>query len=239
MIRDRRDIHFSLRMRNTSLMTRTEILSMYPFYRDAAPVFRREVENASVAVKIPPGAEYFREGGQCRQVALIGRGSVRVYKKGETGREITLYYVNPGETCILSASCVLGERAYPANAVVEEETEALVLDAGFFRSAVSSREDVRRFVFETLSRRMTEVLTLLEEISFGRMDRRLADFLSRRFGEKGGDSGVIAMTHEQIAGELGTAREVVSRLLKELERSGAIGLSRGRITLMDRDRLVF
>lgn len=220
-------------------MTRTEILGKYSFYRNADPVFRREVENASVAVKLPPGTDYFREGGQCRQVALIGKGSVRVYKKGETGREITLYYVLPGETCILTASCMLGEKTYPADAVIEEETEAVILDAGFFRDAVSSREDVRKFVFETLSRRMTEVLTLLEEISFGRMDRRLSEFLLRRFGEAGGNSGVLNMTHEQIAAELGTAREVVSRLLKELERTGAIGLSRGKITLRDIDRLAF
>ena len=226
-------------MRNTRRVTRTEILSCYQFYRGADPVFRRELENASVAVKLPPGTDYFREGGQCRQVALIGRGSVRVFKKGETGREITLYYVLPGETCILSASCMLGESRYPANAVIEEETEAVVLDAGFFRGAVSSREDVRRFVFDSLSRRLTDVLALLEEISFGRMDRRLADFLLRKFAEEGGEGRVISITHEQIAAELGTAREVVSRLLKELERSGAVGLSRGRITLRDESVLVF
>ncbi len=220
-------------------MTRTEILGKYSFYRNADPVFKREVENASVAVKLPPGTDYFREGGQCRQVALIGKGSVRVYKKGETGREITLYYVLPGETCILTASCMLGEKTYPADAVIEEETEAVILDAGFFRDAVSSRKDVRKFVFETLSRRMTEVLTLLEEISFGRMDRRLSEFLLRRLGEAGGNSGVLNMTHEQIAAELGTAREVVSRLLKELERTGAVELSRGRITLRDKQKLEF
>jgi len=220
-------------------VTRTEILNCYQFYRDADPVFRRELENASVAVKLPPGTGYFREGGQCRQVALIGRGGVRVFKKGETGREITLYYFYPGDTCILSASCMLGGNTYPASAVVEEETEAAVLDAGFFRNAVSTREDVRRFVFDALSRRLTDVLALLEEISFGRMDRRLAEFLSKRFAESGGEGGVLTMTHEQIAAELGTAREVVSRLLKELERSGAVGLSRGRITLRDKSKLAF
>ena len=142
-------------------MTRTEILGCYSFYRDADPVFKRELENASVAVKLRPGTDYFREGGQCRQVALIGRGSVRVFKKGETGREITLYYVLPGETCILSASCMLGESTYPANAVVDEETEAVVLDAGFFRNAVSTKEGVRKFVFDALSRKLVDVLALL------------------------------------------------------------------------------
>lgn len=226
-------------MRNTRFVTRKEILNCYSFYRDGDPAFRRELENASVAVKLPPGTDYFREGGQCRQVALIGRGSVRVFKKGETGREITLYYVLPGETCILSASCMLGESRYPANAVVEEETEAVVLDAGFFRTAVSAREDVRRFVFDTLSRRLTDVFALIEEVSFGRMDRRLIDFLSKRFNESGGEGSMLTITHEQIAAELGTAREVVSRLLKEFERTGALGLSRGRITLRDKSRLSF
>ncbi|MFI5324392.1 MAG: Crp/Fnr family transcriptional regulator, partial [Thermodesulfobacteriota bacterium] len=137
----------------------------------------------------------------------------------------------------LSASCKLGEKPYPANAIVEEETEAVVLDAGFFRNAVSSREDVRKFLFESLSRRMTDVLTLLGEITFGRMGRRLAEFLVEKFGEAGWNNGILHLTHEQIAAELGTAREVVSGLLKELERSGAIVLSRGKITLGERGKL--
>lgn len=134
-------------MRNTRLVTRTKILNCYSFYRDGDPAFRRELENASVAVKLPPGTDYFREGGQCRQVVLVGRGSVRVFKKGETGGEITLYYVLPGETCILSASCMLGESTYPANAVVEEETEAVVLDTGFFRRAKISPLLISRSIF--------------------------------------------------------------------------------------------
>lgn len=132
---------------------------------------------------------------------------------------------------------MLGEKPYPANAIVEEETEAVVLDAEFFRNAVSSREDVRKFLFESLSRRMTDVLTLLGEITFGRMNRRLAEFLVEKFGEAGWNTGILHLTHEQIAAELGTAREVVSELLKELERSGAKVLSRGKITLGERGKL--
>lgn len=79
-------------------MTKSEILGKYDFYKNADPVFRSEIENASFAAKLPPGAEYFREGGQCRQVVLIGKGSVRVFKEGETGRDVTFYYVLSGET---------------------------------------------------------------------------------------------------------------------------------------------
>lgn len=218
-------------------MTKTEILQNYDFYRNADPSFRREIENASVAVKLPQGTPYFREGEECRQVALIGRGSVRVYKVGETGRQITLYHVVPGETCILSASCALGEKSYPASAVIETDTEAAVLDAGFFRNCIDSRPEVRKFVFSTISARMTDVLTLLEEIAFGRMDQRLAEFLIRNFEQCTEEPKVVGMTHEQMAAELGTAREVVSRLLKELERLGAVELTRGKITLKDRNKL--
>lgn len=219
-------------------MTKTEILQNYDFYRDADPSFKREIENASVAVKLAQGTPYFREGEQCRQVALIGRGSVRVYKVGETGREISLYHVLPGETCILSASCALGEKGYPASAVIEDDTEAAVLDAGFFRNCIDTKPEVRRFVFNTLVARMTDVLTLLEEIAFGRMDQRLEEFLVRKFAQCTLEPKAIVMTHEEVAAELGTAREVVSRLLKELERLGAIELTRGKITLKDRNKLL-
>lgn len=217
-------------------MTKEEILRKYEFYNEADASFKHEIENSSVAVKLPAGAHYFGEGEECRQVALVGSGSVRVYKTGETGRQITLYYVLPGETCILTASCVLGEMGYPANAVVETDVEAVVLDAAFFRSCVDSKPAVRKFVFSMLAQRMTDVLTLLEEIAFGRMDRRISEYLIDRF-RSSGEGNVIHITHEQAAADLGTAREVVSRLLKELERLGAVELSRGRITLVDEEKL--
>ncbi len=164
---------------------------------------------------------------------------MRVYKTGETGRQITLYHVLPGETCILTASCVLGERGYPANAVVVSDIEAAVLDAGFFRLCIDTVPGVRKFVFTTFAKRMTEVLTLLEEITFDRMENRLSEYLNNKFLNSDNRQSAIQITHEQIAADLGTAREVISRLLKELERVGAIELLRGKITLLDPEKLHF
>jgi len=195
------------------------------------------MENASIAVKLKAGAPYFYEGDQCKQIALIGIGSVRVYKTGESGREITLYHVMPGETCVLSVSRFLGEKNYPANAIVESETEAVVIDSGFFRRCIDSKQEVRKFVFSTLAMRLTNVLSLLEEITFNRVDQRLSEYLLKNFTNGKRESRSINTTHEQIALELGTAREVISRFLKELERMGTIEISRGMIVLKDKKKL--
>ncbi|MGB2693190.1 MAG: Crp/Fnr family transcriptional regulator [Thermodesulfobacteriota bacterium] len=218
-------------------MNKIDILKKYEFYNNADPSFKKEMENASVAVKLKAGDPYFYEGDQCKQIALIGNGGVRVYKAGESGREITLYHVTPGETCILSVSCFLGDRHYPANGIVESDTEAVVLDSGFFRMCIDSKQEVRKFVFSTLAIRLTDVLSLLEEITFNRVDHRLSEYLLKNFTNGKSELSSINRTHEQIAMELGTAREVISRLLKEHERIGAIKISRGMIVLKDKNKL--
>jgi len=218
-------------------MDKVDILRKYEFYNNADSSFKKEIENASVAVKLKAGTPYFHEGGQCKQIALIGIGSVRVYKTGESGREITLYHVMPGDTCVLSVSCFLGEKNYPANAIVESETEAVVIDSGFFKRCIDSKQEVRKFVFSTLAMRLTDVLSLLEEITFNRLDQRLSEYLLKKFTNGKGEPRSIKTTHEQIAVELGTAREVISRLLKELERMGAIEISRGMIVLKNKKKL--
>jgi len=179
-------------------MDKVDILKKYEFYNNADFSFKKKMENASVA-------PYFYEGDQCRQIALIGIGSERVYKTGESGREITLYQVMPGETCILSVSCFLGEKNYPANAIVGSETEAVVIDLGFFRRCIDSKQEVRKFVFSTLAVRLTNVLSLLEEITFNRVDQRLSEYLLKNFTNGKRESLFISTTHEQIAVELGTS----------------------------------
>lgn len=218
-------------------MDKVDILARYHFYTDASSAAQQEFEDAAMLAQLQAGDRYFHEGDSCNQIALLGKGSVRVYKTGESGREITLYHVRAGETCILTASCVLAHLNYPASAVAEEDTEAVVFPAGIFRTWVAVDERVRQFVFETLATRMASVLSLVEEITFNKMDRRLAEYLKTKFCNEGRPVRVIQATHEHIAGELGSAREVISRLLKEFEREGAIELARGRILLRDADIL--
>ena len=224
-------------MAHTAVPSRTpaasggELLSRVTFFADAPPELQREIAQSASVVRVASGAYFLREGDTCAHFAVILSGRMRVFKLGESGHEITLYHVGPGEACPLNVSCILSDRPVPAMAKVEEDVEAVVVPAGAFRRWVAEHDSLRSVVFEMFSTRLTEVMSLVEEVAFRRMDQRLAKRLHELFQEQRG--GVIEITHADIAADLGTAREVVSRLLKEFERLGAIGLARGRIELRD------
>ena len=212
-------------------------LDGFSFFRHATPEVRSALESAGRPLVLPPGAFLFRDGDRCEQFALVGRGSVRVFKTGETGREITLYHVRAGEICLMNTLCVLLGTPARATAFVEAPLEALVLTRPVFLEWLRTSEAVRSFIFEAMAQRLVDVMTLVEEIAFSKMDVRLADLLCRRFANKGLPLSALATTYEEIAAELGTVREVVSRLLKEFERLGALETARGCILLRNEDAL--
>ena len=218
-------------------MNKQTILEHYDFFRNGSEAFRSRLLETVGYVRLPKGAFYFHEGDVCAQVALVGAGRIRVYKTGETGREITLYHVVAGESCLINISCMLSTTRCPASARVESAVEALVIPGDRFRRWVAENENVRNYVFDLIAKRMASVMSLVEEVTFQRMDERVARFLEENFEKSSGTQTVLLLTHEKIASQLGTAREVVSRLLKEFERVGAIRLSRGQIVLQDRDLL--
>jgi CRP/FNR family transcriptional regulator len=177
----------------------------------------------------PAGAVLFGEGGECQNYLFVLTGSVRVQKLGETGREIVLYRVERGETCVLTTACLMAETAYDAEGVTENEVEAVVVPAPAFNELLARSAQFRRFVFATYANRIADLLMLIEEVAFGRIDARLAQCLLARKDARHHVSG----THQELSSELGTAREVVSRQLKEFERRGWVKLGRGRIELCD------
>jgi len=207
--------------------SKREVLSRIPFFAQAPTDLRKAVTDAAAVVHLAAGEYFLREGDTCAHFAILVSGKMRVFKLGESGQEITLYHVGAGEACPLNVSCILSDRPVPAMACVEEDVEALVVPAATFRAWIAEYEPLRRFVFQMFSSRLTEVMSLVEEVAFRRMDQRLA----RRLADLLAEDGAVEITHADIAADLGTAREVVSRLLKEFERLGAIGLSRGRILL--------
>ncbi|HEY6572087.1 MAG TPA: Crp/Fnr family transcriptional regulator, partial [Candidatus Eisenbacteria bacterium] len=164
-------------------------------------------------------------------------GRMRVYKLGENGHEITLYHVGAGEACPLNVSCILSDRPVPAMARVEEDVEAIVVPAAEFRSWMARHESLRTFVFQTFASRLSEMMSLVEEVAFRRMDQRLARRLHDILMLEEAPRESVEITLAELASDLGTAREVVSRLLKEFERLGAISLSRGRISLKNSAKL--
>lgn len=211
------------------------ILQRFSFYRDAPTTLQGIIVQHAQVATLPEGAYFYREGDSSALIPFVAEGSVRVFKASETGREITLYHVGPGNSCILTASCVLTGARYPASAVVEQgaPVKAVVVPSADFYKWVDEYESVRRFVFDLMSERLLTLMQLVDQVAFGRMDRRLANYLMQHFENNGIALRTITVTHEQIADELGTAREVISRLLKEFERAGAIEVARGRLRLVN------
>ena len=214
-------------------MNKDQILRRFAFYRDASPEFRDEVTAAAVTATLPAGTFYVQEGEICSQLALIGDGSLRVFKIGEGGREITLYNVYAGEVCLLNVACLLSGLPSPASARVETDVKALVIPDRLFRRWMAESDRMREYIFGVVASRFAAVTSLIEEVAFKKMDQRLSAWLCQRFFRNGTTAREITATHEQIAADLGTAREVVSRLLKDFERREAVQLSRGRIQLRD------
>lgn len=212
-------------MRDTSFQRR--VRERLPFLGSADTPIHNDFYARAMPATLEAGTFIRMEGDECTNFALVLDGVARVYKSGPTGREITLYRIEPGEGCVLTASCIVGGDVFPAFAVAETDVFAAVVPASDFRRWVARYPEWQTFVFRLVSGRLVNVITVVEEVAFLRLDARVAAFLLHA-----GDGGVVHTTHDRIADELGSSREVVSRVLKEMENSGTISLSRGKITLL-------
>lgn len=210
-----------------------EISASFPQFARLDPDAARLLEAAARMVTIPAGTILFQDGSECSAYVLVVDGSIRVQKVSEGGREIVLYRVEGGQSCVLTTNCLIAREDYAAEGIAETEVKALVLPAATFRALLGKSEDFRDSVFAAYASRIADLLMLIEEVAFGRIDVRLAGWLRSRADSQ----AEIRATHQDIATELGTAREVISRQLKEFERRGWVALHRGRIQLKDRDGL--
>jgi CRP/FNR family transcriptional regulator len=215
--------------------TRSRLLGTFPFLLGAEEGFRRAFWAAAVLVHLPAGQSVGRQGGECAHLALLVCGTARVYRLGESGREITLYRIRPGESCVLTASCILRHGVFPAFAECETPVEAVLVSQREVEHWIREFPAWRAFVFGLVSDRLLEVIELLDAVAFGRLDRRLAAHLSARLGSD--RRAGIAVTHRELAAELGSSREVVSRLLATMEEKGILSTGRGLIRVLDPERL--
>lgn len=197
--------------------------------RQAEPQLVRDFMNAAFLSRVPAGRDIFVEGDACGAIALLLSGVVRVYTIGETGREITLYRFGYGESCILTANAILSQQPFPAIATVEQAAEAIMIPANDFRDWVGRYSLWREFVFDLLSQRLASVMALVEEVAFRRMDARVAKLLL----ERSQTHNPIRITHQQIASELGSSREVISRIVEDLASQGVIRSARGVVEVLD------
>lgn len=193
------------------------------------PSARHRLRQHARRLELPAGARVFSPGDPCSAWLLVESGAIRVQMTADTGREILLYRVEPGESCVLTTACLLGQDVYSAEGLVESDAVGIAVPTPVFRRLLDDYPTFRDMVFMGFGRRITDILMTLEDAVFHRIDERLARLLLRR----GGDGGFEA-THQDLAVDLGSAREVVSRQLKAFERGGLIGLERGRISLRDR-----
>lgn len=207
-------------------VNRENVLNLYPVLA-GIPGTQLETLLASV-MKLPAGTEVFTEGQPCQGFPLLLEGSIKVVKQASSGREMLLYRVTPGGSCIISSSCLLGHSAYNARGIAETGLTLLALPIPVFSTLMIENTPFRDFVFHLFADRIGELMQLVEEVAFNRLDQRLAKLILAR------NETVITITHQQLADELGSVREIVSRLLKGFVAQGLVTLGREQLTVSNR-----
>ena len=182
-------------------------------------------------ITVPAGVSVCQSGDVCESLVLVLSGQVKVFRPAESGRSLTLYYVNHHESCILTASCILNDTPFPAFAETMTEVTALSIPPSSVKQWLETEPLWRDYVLSLLSQRMGDLIELVNALAFQGLDVRLVDWLLQQNLER----GEIKVTHQYIAEELASSREVISRLLKELEIQGKVALGRGTIKVLDRD----
>lgn len=207
-----------------------QLLALYPALASLPPVEISALCVPQAVAHLPEGTELFVERQACRGFPLLISGTIKVVKSTPAGREMLLYRVEPGGSCVISSSCLLGHTAYTARGIAETPLQMLILPTALFDRLIAGNALFRDFVFHLLADRIAELMQLVEEVAFHRLDQRLAKLLL-------GKSEPINATHQTLADELGSVREIVSRLLKGFAAQGLVSLGRERISLLDREGL--
>ena len=183
-------------------------------------------------MRLVAGTPVFHQGDTASNYLLVKQGSLRVSVMTEQGREIVLYRVEAGQTCVLTSACLLSGSQYDAEALAESDTEAVILPKPAFDELMATSAKFRQFVFSSYGERLHALIGLVQEITVRQVDRKLARYLLTN-----AEGATLSATHQTIALELNTAREVVTRLLHDFVGRGWVSLARGRITLVDRESL--
>jgi CRP/FNR family transcriptional regulator len=208
-------------------VTAAQFLNVFPVFQKSPKELVEGILSSGRPVAFKSKAVLYSEGDGCQGIGFLMSGEIRVFKAGVRGREITLYEIFPGETCILNASCILAGRSYPANAAALSDGEALFIPEAVFRRLISEHDDLRKFIFRLFSSRMASIVELIDEVVFAKMDDRLENYLLEK-----SENDRLYFSHQTIADDLGTSREVVSRLLKDFEKKGKVRLGRNLIEIL-------
>lgn len=201
------------------------LLNLYPILHEIDAGIRQSAFQNAQLLKVPAGTVLFDERQPCMGFPFLLTGSIKVIKAAPNGRVLPLYRVLPGETCIVTSSCLLGHVEYNARGETEGETSLIFLPREQFDSLLGV-PPFRDFIFRLFSERIIGLMQLVEEVAFHKLDQRLANLLL-------GKGKTLHTTHQALADELGSVREIVSRLLKDLAEQGLVELGREQITVLD------
>ena len=204
----------------------------FPFF-DAEESALQTMLSQLQAIEVAAHSTVFQPGAPCQHYLMVLEGSIKVTLTSITGREVVLYRVSKGETCILTTSCLLASETYSATGTTESDVSALVLSQKNFDKCLSTSDAFRQFVFTSLGQRFTNLINRIEQVNFGTIDARLAEALLTHAEV----SPLIRITHQDLANELGTAREVISRHLKQFETHRWVQLHRGSINVEQSEAL--
>jgi CRP/FNR family transcriptional regulator len=212
-----------------------ELFNIYPDLGvDAVPEWL-EILNQSRKIEMPAGISLLNASDICTDLVLLLEGSIRIYQLAEDGREMTLYRINPGDICMMSLTSLIHSQPFKANAESETRFTALAISSAGFQEAMAASPAFRQRILSSLVNSVSEMMSTFYDTAFETLHMRLACLLGRLFERAGSDT--LEITHQELALELGTSREVISRLLKKLERKKCLILSRGQIRLGENNGL--
>lgn len=203
----------------------------FPEFVSKEDVQLKQLMNSAMLVNLPAGQQVFYPGKVCENYLLMLAGSVKAQIMSADGREVLLYHVRAGDSCVLTTSCLLGSNEYPAEGYTETEITAFAIPATVFHRTLEQSAFFREFVFRSFSKRLSDVIKRMEALSFDTIDQKLAKALLNSQDQ------ILYKTHHELALEMGSVREVVSRHLKRFESFGWLSLSRGCIEILQKEAL--
>lgn len=205
------------------------IIEYFPSFKDSK--FLEDLNKVAIKQLFEEEKTILEHGSEVAFIPLVTKGSIRVLREDESGKEILLYYVKPGESCIISIMSSKKNQKSQLKAVVAENTEVILIPSNLIKDWSTKYSNWNDFVFDLYQKRFEELIHVVDELAFSNVDQRLVEFITKKITLE--NSNEINMTHQEIADELGTAREVVSRLLKKLEVEQKVKLKRGKIEIGD------
>lgn len=208
---------------------------LFPFWSKLTDAEKNVIEQAVYVEKYDKGMMMHRTDGSCKGLMTVLSGQLRTYILSEEGREVTLFRVNEEEVCVLSASCLMDTITFDVLIEATEDTEVLVLPAAVLNQVVLQNPYIELFLYKSATEKFSDVMWTMQQILFLKIDQRVAQFLWDEMVQK--NSMTLSITHDEIARYIGSAREVVTKVLKYMVKEGALELKRGTIIILDKEML--